>query len=770
MSLPIRPFALTALALLTSAATAQSSLADRLARRPATAIQPTGAAVPVGFQAPDRSQPAYRSVQETFTVTTDADAGPGSLREALALANASPGLDAIAFAIGGGGAYAEIFLQSQLPDLTDPVTIDGDTQGCARSEGLCVRLDGAPLTGEDDVNVGLALLGGGSTVRGLVLTRFFRAAQTSAIAVLSNDNVVAGCYLGTDRTGTVTDPDGVPDSGDELGNGFGLTVGTGDADDLTEGRRNRFGGEAPEDRNVIAGSTASGIQITGANAADNLVLNNHVGTDAAGAAAFGNNSGIVVGFGAARTVVRGNLVSGNRVDGISLGDVDAGVVAENLIGTDAAGTAALPNGTLAQLAEGAGFGVVLRAGTGVVVEDNLISGNLFGGVVIGSLTVGDVASGHTVRANVIGTDATGTQPLPNGVPGVPDVGFGVVFITPVGNVVSGHTVGGDAFEDANVIGFNTTAGIGMEGPGVTGNVVDHNFIGVAPDLAPIPNGVAGVIVRTFPSNNRFGSLDANSEGNVVGFQPVGFGIGQGVVGADVAFNTFVGQPGAYLPIDLGLDGPTADDAGDADAGPNRLQNAPAIEAASVVDDQLTVTYRVDTAPANAAYPLTVRFYARFLFEGALAYAPIGQATYGEADAQQPATATFAFAPDLDGPIEIVATATDAAGNTGEASLAGRPVGAEAPTPLAAAYTLGPVYPNPTAGRARLTLEVAEAQEVTAALYDVLGRRVAVLLDGPVVPGVAVPVEIDGRGLAAGTYAVRVQGAQFVETVRVTLAR
>ena len=719
---------------------------------------------------------------DTFTVTTAADAGPGSLRAAIEASNANgdAGQDVIAFAIDGGGSYQEIFLDTLLPAPTSPVTIDGDTQGCDLSEGLCIRLDGAALLGQFDR--GLRIDGGNSAVHGLVMTRFGLGlveedTGVSALVLRSSGNVVTGCYFGTDRTGTVTDPDGMPGSGDELGNAFGMgvqVIGL-DGDPVAN---NRIGGPTLEDRNVISGSRFSGISIQ-QEASGTQILGNHVGTDVTGTLDLGNGAvGITVVGPAGQLLIQGNVVSGNDGDGISIQSQSAdNVIRDNFIGTDVTGTVALPNGTLPGLADQVGFGIVLRETSGNLVEDNLVSGNLFGGIVVGGTGEGIVATGNVLRGNHIGVDASGEGPLPNGVAGIADIGFGVVLFTDnPASSTSDNVIGGDLYEDANVIGFNTTAGVGMQGPNVTGNVIDHNYIGVTPDGDAIPNGILGVLVRQFPSANRFGSLSAGGEaggGNVLGFQQIGFGFGESVSGADVAFNTFVGQPGAYLPIDLGLNGPTADDAGDPDAGPNALQNAPVIEQASATGDQVTVTYRVDTAPANAAYPLTVRFYGRYLDGGLLVYAPLGEGTYAESDAQASATATFTVAGGLPAPgaTEIVATATDALGNTGEASLAGRPVSADAaPTAFAGTHALSPVHPNPAVASARFTLRVAEAQTVRAEVYDVLGRRVAVVLDGAIAPGAATSVAIDSARLAGGTYVLRVTGERFREAARFTVAR
>jgi hypothetical protein len=47
-----------------------------------------------------------RTLLATFTVTTDADAGPGSLRQAILDANAAAGADDIHFALPGEGVHA----------------------------------------------------------------------------------------------------------------------------------------------------------------------------------------------------------------------------------------------------------------------------------------------------------------------------------------------------------------------------------------------------------------------------------------------------------------------------------------------------------------------------------------------------------------------------------------------------------------------------------------------------------------------------------------
>ena len=75
-----------------------------------------------------------------FTVTTTADSGDGSLREAIDQADSIGRAATIAFAIGGG--QQTINLLSPLPAITAPVTIDGTTQP-GYSGAPLIELDGA---------------------------------------------------------------------------------------------------------------------------------------------------------------------------------------------------------------------------------------------------------------------------------------------------------------------------------------------------------------------------------------------------------------------------------------------------------------------------------------------------------------------------------------------------------------------------------------------------------------------------------------------------
>ena len=66
--------------------------------------------------------------------------------------------------------------------------------------------------------------------------------------------LVQGNFIGTDVTGTVIDPDGIPNNGDELGNGR-------DGIFVSYKPNNIIGGLAPGARNIISGNRQNGVQI-----------------------------------------------------------------------------------------------------------------------------------------------------------------------------------------------------------------------------------------------------------------------------------------------------------------------------------------------------------------------------------------------------------------------------------------------------------------------------------------------------------------------------
>lgn len=94
-----------------------------------------------------------------------------------------------------------------------------------------------------------------------------------------------------------------------------------------------------------------------------------------------------------------------------------------------------------------------------------------------------------------------------------------------------------------------------------------------------------------------------------------------------------------------------------------------------------------------------------------------------------------------------------------------PVGGAMP----AAFALHAAYPNPSSGRTTLAFEMPEAAPVRLSVFDVLGRRVAMLLEEARPAGRHEAV-LEAAGLPTGLYFVRLEAGAFTATRRVVVAR
>ncbi len=79
------------------------------------------------------------------------------------------------------------------------------------------------------------------------------------------------------------------------------------------------------------------------------------------------------------------------------------------------------------------------------------------------------------------------------------------------------------------------------------------------------------------------------------------------------------------------------------------------------------------------------------------------------------------------------------------------------------------YPNPFNPATKIGFELPMAANVKLEVFDILGRRVAILIDAPKEAGSHV-VRFDGKGLASGIYYYRLQTGAFVQTRKMVLVK
>jgi CSLREA domain-containing protein len=304
---------------------------------------------------------------------TTANDGVCTLREAIIAANTNTasggmagecvagaaGLDTINFAILGAGVHT-IQLTSALPLTTEPVIINGYSQGVASQNTLAVGNNAVLLIEIDGTNAGavlsglLAIGGGNSTVMGLVINNQ-QGGNGAALQLVGGGggNTVTGNFLGTDPTGTIVRADLCA----------GLRISGPDGS-------NTVGGINAGDRNLIAGTGGCGNNVVASSSSDNHILNNYLGTNAAGTAALGGSSGVLILNGIStgnivggNTPAERNVISGNQGSGVVLAGagISGNFVEGNFMGTDATGTLPLPNGDGVDITESA--------------HDNMVDGN-----------------------------------------------------------------------------------------------------------------------------------------------------------------------------------------------------------------------------------------------------------------------------------------------------------------------------------------------------------------------------------------------------------
>jgi len=395
----------------------------------------------------------------TFTVINTSDSGAGSFREAITNANTTGGADMIIFDIPGAGQKT-ITVLSDLPTITETVTVDGGNSGVASNR---VELAGAGV-----VATGLHLENSGasnSTIRNLVLNGFTSRQILFLFSVTGC--TIQGNIIGLNPAGTAIV--------DTSGQGIEMDVGC---------SGNLIGGTTAAERNVISSSTNIAIVLNGS---DSIVQGNFIGLNAAGSARAGNaNFGVFVGNGSA-TIGGTNPGEGNVIvagNGIEIGGNPAlnhssGLVQGNFIGTDAAG--------MISLNAGIGIGINVSHASGAVISGgNVISGNNTGVLITSSGISGASSDSITVQGNFIGTAADGVTALGNS-------GDGVSMGSSPNNAVGGINSG-----EGNVIAFN--GGVGVRSNFATGSRIEGNSI--------FSNGSLGIDQNAIGvSLNDFGDLD-----------------------------------------------------------------------------------------------------------------------------------------------------------------------------------------------------------------------------------------------------------------------
>ncbi len=335
------------------------------------------------------------------------------------------------------------------------------------------------------------------------------------------------------------------------------------------------------------------------------------------------------------------------------------------LGTNITGSAASLTGN-----SGLGLGVRIQSGGAYQIggllpaQRNLISG-MFGAVIFFA-----ASDGIRIQGNLIGTNAAGSEAIGN----TNDA------ISTSGNLRNA-LIGGSDPDARNIISASRFSALRLSSQSAnefSGTLIEGNYFGTdVTGTKPLGNGLN----PQSPSQSQptIGLLGAQCSLAIGGTAPgqanlIAYGGGAGILNdrcLDVTtpLNRYYGNRG--IPFDNvnggGAVGSTPNDTDDADEqGGNRLQNFPEVTLpAGFLNEggsSVALQYRVDTAIANATYPITVNFYRGACGGGSDSL--LASDTIVSAQAQQLLPFTL-IAGDGGNVLPLVASAVDAAGNTSE---------------------------------------------------------------------------------------------------------
>jgi len=296
---------------------------------------------------------AIQHVQATlYTVTTNADNGTGSLRQAISDANSSTGIDSIYFNIPHSSVNGRtINLLTELPNLTEQVMIDGTTQTAGNSFGITFAK--IQITTSAGLLSCFSVLADSCEIYGMCINGFQSGIIVqnpyAKIGAILKGNVIYNCSNAcikielTDHAAMQSNLIGLDTAG------VGILGATGNGIEVSSSFAVSIGGKTYTAYNIISGNNY-GVYLDNAVGVD--FNSNYIGTSVSGLAAIPNQYGIYATGLNSNIEIGGdssfekNVISGNIFSAI-YGAFHLSKIQGNLIGVDATGTTPMGNGTVA---------------------------------------------------------------------------------------------------------------------------------------------------------------------------------------------------------------------------------------------------------------------------------------------------------------------------------------------------------------------------------------------------------------------------------------
>lgn len=457
----------------------------------------------------------------TFTVTTSADDGAGSLRAAVSAANASAGADVIEFdaAVFDGGPEDLIRLTSGQIEIADELTIMGGPSGVTITGDAAG--DDVTLDGITDIDAsGAARLDDNSrifdatadlTIEGLTLTGGHAAGQGGALRSSAKVTLQTSIISGN---GTTEDSEG----GTEADGGGVHTSGALSVQDSTisgnraEGSGGGVSGKTVHVTNSVlndnrtgfehAGGGVFGLRVTVENS---TVFDNHAG-QGGGIHQWFNSGANPESIRVSNSVVRDNTAQygGGGIRAYDDIQVSDSLVSGNDGGGESGEGGGIHGGTVTILRstvsdnKGNGYGGGVYSGSTVLLENSTISGNSVSAGFDGANGGGVFSAGavtviqSTVSGNLADVGDTGgggggilakAVALENSIVLGNVAGTAADEVQGARTLTGGNILGPDILDGAAVIGSTTAAGVFA----ATTEIVPGVFAGVLADNGrPVP--------------------------------------------------------------------------------------------------------------------------------------------------------------------------------------------------------------------------------------------------------------------------------------------
>ncbi|WP_304131195.1 T9SS type A sorting domain-containing protein [Ignavibacterium album] len=444
------------------------------------------------------------------------------------------------------------------------------------------------------------------------------------------------------------------------------------------------------------------------------------------------------------------------------------------------------------------FGIIISGSNNEIGKADLANGNVICGNSVAGIEIA-TGSGNKVQHNLIGTTFDGRTDAGNG--------QGILIGGSDNNII-----GGDNWDDGNVISGNTVYGIFISGAPPDSysenNLIKNNNIGLNPDkTAAVPNARGITITNGTMSAEIFNNIisgNANEGINIFGYDDETYTNGHIIhgnsIGTDGAQGSFPnGGDGILIAGNVGIVKIGQDENGNYSGNTivgNGSVGVDIVPLQGYSPERITVRKNtlhsngltnlfVDTSannrirePFNLQYNsgvitgkhalpnAIIDIYSANRFElPASAYFRIGTTNTD-------ANGNFSFSTGLN--IEAIAvTATDFWGNTSNFARLNIVTDVEDEKQIPTEFALEQNYPNPFNPSTKIRFSIPNVGTELALsvlkVYDILGNEVATLVNEEKPAGVY-EVEFNASQLSSGIYFYKLSAGSFTEVKKMTVLK